>query len=85
MAQGNVPLPGGAALLDLTTFTNRPVPGSGQLYKALTDWVENKTAPTSLTLTSADGTRSQPICMHPLKATYNGSGDIKVAASYTCK
>ena len=61
------------------------MPGSGQLYKALTDWVENKTAPTSMTLTSADGTRTQPICMYPLKATYNGSGDIKLAASYTCK
>lgn len=62
-----------------------PLPAAGQMFATLVDWVENKKAPASILLKSADGTRSQPICMFPTKATYNGTGDVKVAASYSCK
>jgi feruloyl esterase len=62
-----------------------PLPQSGQLYQNLVNWVEKKTAPTSITLTSTDGSNSMPVCMYPTKITYNGTGDVKVASSYSCK
>jgi hypothetical protein len=62
-----------------------PLPANNQLFDALVAWVENKNAPTSLVLNSANSSVSQPICPYPQKATYNGSGAITLAASYSCK
>ncbi|MNE00012.1 Tannase and feruloyl esterase [compost metagenome] len=58
----------------------------GQMYAALTDWVENGAAPKQLTLKSkVDGVeRSMPICAYPAKITYL-KGDPKQAESYSCK
>ncbi|MCA3803941.1 tannase/feruloyl esterase family alpha/beta hydrolase, partial [Burkholderia sp.] len=55
------------------------------LYAQLVNWVENGNAPARITLTSADGSASQAVCMYPTKATYNGSGSIRDAANYSCK
>jgi len=58
----------------------------GQMYAALTAWVEQKTPPPgSMTLKAGDGAsiRSRPICPYPEKITYV-AGDPKVATSYTC-
>jgi len=67
---------------------NPPLPTHDQLYAALTDWVEKGTAPSRIDISSAVTTanpvaKSRPICMYPTKATY-ASGDVNVAASYTC-
>lgn len=62
------------------------LPTRGQLYAALTDWVEKGTAPGTLTARSgatAPTPRSQPLCLYPLKAVYSG-GDPDLAASYRC-
>ena len=62
-----------------------PLPAPGQLFAALTAWVEGGTAPTSVTLQSADASASQLICPYPQKPTYSGTGSITSAASYSCK
>lgn len=62
-----------------------PLPKNGQLFAALVDWVENGNAPASVTLTSADNSASRPICPFPQKATYNGTGSLTAASSYSCK
>jgi len=63
---------------------NPPLPATGQLFSVLTNWVENGTAPTSIDVTTADGTRSRPLCMYPTKLTYV-SGDVNSASSFACK
>jgi feruloyl esterase len=68
-------------------LANNPAPAPGQLYAALTDWVENGVAPESIVLNSpfdVPVARSQPICAYPKKATYTG-GDPNAAASYGCQ
>ncbi|WP_244119516.1 tannase/feruloyl esterase family alpha/beta hydrolase [Burkholderia gladioli] len=64
-----------------------PLPAADRqdLYANLVDWVENGKAPTSIHLSSADGSASQPICMYPTKATYTGTGSIRDAANYRCQ
>jgi feruloyl esterase len=66
---------------------NPPLPTNDQLYQALTAWVENGTAPGTLTASVAASSttvaKSRPLCLYPLKATYT-SGDPNQAASYTC-
>ncbi len=62
-----------------------PLPAAGQLFSAMTNWVENGTAPASITLQSADASASQLLCPYPQKPTYSGTGAITAAASYTCK
>jgi feruloyl esterase len=58
---------------------------AGQMFSVIKDWVENGNAPSSITVTSADASASQLLCPYPQKATYNGTGAINSAASYTCK
>jgi feruloyl esterase len=48
------------------------------------DWVENNNAPASLVLSSANASVTLPVCPYPQKATYNRTGPITAAASYTC-
>lgn len=66
---------------------NPPLPTNDQLYKALTDWVENGNAPGSVVATApataTAGQKSRPLCLYPQKATYT-SGDPNLAKSYTC-
>ncbi len=62
-----------------------PLPTSNQFFDALVAWVETKSAPESLVLKSADASVSMPVCPHPQKAVYKGSGAITEAASYSCQ
>jgi feruloyl esterase len=65
---------------------NPPLPTHEQLYKALTDWVENGIAPARIDISTAPASyvvKSRPICPYPQTATYQ-SGDPNTAASYTC-
>ncbi|MGH8796098.1 MAG: tannase/feruloyl esterase family alpha/beta hydrolase, partial [Caldimonas sp.] len=67
------------------TANSVPLPGAGQLFSAMTGWVESGTAPATITLQSADASASQLLCPYPSKPTYSGTGSIAAAASYTCK
>ncbi|WP_298286112.1 tannase/feruloyl esterase family alpha/beta hydrolase [Novosphingobium sp.] len=58
----------------------------GQMYAALTAWVERKTTPPRKMILSAGqgpASRSMPICPFPEKITYV-AGDPKQAQSYSC-
>jgi feruloyl esterase len=55
---------------------------------ALDTWVEKGIAPTNLvtfdgTKTATKG-RSRPLCEYPTWPKYSGSGDVNLAASYSC-
>ena len=62
---------------------------------ALVDWVEKGTAPERLIATVKAGnadipatwaqTRTRPLCVYPKVATYNGTGSIEEAASFSCR
>ncbi|HEY6100331.1 MAG TPA: tannase/feruloyl esterase family alpha/beta hydrolase, partial [Anaeromyxobacter sp.] len=59
---------------------------------ALESWVEKGHAPeviTAVHFTGNDPTkgidRSMPLCKFPTQATYDGSGDPKSAASWSCR
>ena len=54
---------------------------------ALARWVEQGVAPEAIIATKLkDGAvvRQRPVCVYPKQARYNGSGDINVAANFTC-
>ena len=63
---------------------NPPLLKPTQMYDAMTNWVENGVAPTTITVTTADNSVSRPLCMFPRKLTYV-SGNVMAAASYTCR
>jgi feruloyl esterase len=63
---------------------NPPLLQGTQAYDALTKWVESATPPSTITVTTTDGTRSRPLCLYPKQLTYV-SGDVNAAASFTCK
>jgi feruloyl esterase len=55
---------------------------------ALINWVENGTAPATITATQlADGkpVRTRPLCPYPQVARYSGSGSPDDAANFACK
>ena len=66
--------------------------GQGQLLQevdwatAIMAWVENGVAPTQLTYSfqSGAGSRSIPVCQHPLYPRYQGAGDVNLASSFSC-
>jgi feruloyl esterase len=62
-----------------------PLPAAGQLFTALVNWVEKAAAPSSIVLSSADGSVTRPICLYPQKAVHDGSGPVAAAASYHCQ
>jgi Tannase and feruloyl esterase len=67
------------------TPNNVPLPGQTQFFSALVDWVEHGNAPGTIVLQSMDSSVSLPVCPYPQKGTYNGTGSITAANSYTCK
>lgn len=55
---------------------------------ALINWVENGTAPNSITasqMTQGKLVRTRPLCPYPQVARYTGSGSQDEAANFTCK
>jgi feruloyl esterase len=56
------------------------------LLSAIVDWVESQRAPDRVIATGASAPgESRPLCPYPSHAHYNGSGDARDAANYTCK
>ena len=54
---------------------------------ALARWVEQGVAPERIVATTLkDGAvqRQRPVCVYPKQARYNGSGDVNVAANFSC-
>ena len=53
---------------------------------ALENWAEKGIAPSGQVVTDTAGVpgRTRPLCDYPKWAQYNGSGDVNVAASFTC-
>jgi hypothetical protein len=43
------------------------------------------TGPDRIDVTSSDATVSIPLCLYPQKVSYNGTGAVTAAASYSCK
>jgi hypothetical protein len=62
-----------------------PTREQDQFFTALVDWVEKDTAPGEIMLTSRDNSLSYPVCVYPLRTTWNGNGDAKQASSYGCR
>ena len=56
-----------------------------QFFTALVDWVEKGAAPNEILLTSRDKSVSYPVCVYPLRTTWNGSGPATQASSYSCR
>jgi feruloyl esterase len=56
------------------------------LLDAIVEWVEHGRAPDRViaTVTSAPG-ETRPLCPYPAYAQFNGSGDARDAANYSCK
>ena len=59
------------------------------VVSAVIKWVEQGVAPEKIVATRFDAagnpTRSRPVCPYPAEAAYNGSGDINVAANFSCQ
>ena len=62
-----------------------PTREQDQFFTALVDWVEKGAAPGEILLTSRDNSVSYPVCVYPLRTTWNGNGDAKQASSYSCR
>ena len=62
-----------------------PTREQDQFFTALVDWVEKGTAPGEIMLTSRDNSVSYPVCVYPLRTTWNGNGDAKQASNYSCR
>jgi feruloyl esterase len=62
-----------------------PTREQDQFFTALVDWVEKNAAPGEILLTSRDNSVSYPVCVYPLRTTWNGNGDAKQASSYSCR
>jgi feruloyl esterase len=73
------------------------VPGLGHAYStvfnatwdsltALENWVEKGAAPSGQVTTDTAGVagRTRPLCDYPKWPQYKGSGDVNLAASFTC-
>jgi Tannase and feruloyl esterase len=60
--------------------------GTWDSLTALENWVEKGTAPSGQVTTDTVGIpgRTRPLCDYPKWPQYNGTGDVNVAASFTC-
>ena len=67
------------------TANQTPGREQDQMFSALVDWVEGGRAPEAITVTSRDRSTSYPLCVYPLKITWDGRGSPRVAASYSCR
>jgi hypothetical protein len=61
-----------------------PTREQDQMFTALVDWVERGTAPNEMVVTSRDDSVSYPLCVYPLKLTWDAIGSVKAASSYRC-
>ena len=62
-----------------------PTEAEDQMFTALKNWVENGVVPGDITVYSGDKSVGYPICVYPKMTTWNGTGDPKLPASYTCQ
>lgn len=64
--------------------------GNFSMVQALANWVENGVAPDAtgaadtIVASGSDG-HTRPLCPYPKLAFYNGSGDVKLAANFSCR
>jgi feruloyl esterase len=63
----------------------QPASGRDELFNALRRWVEQGVAPERIEVSSRNGAVSMPLCLHPTKATHDGSGPLTAASSYSCR
>lgn len=82
---------GGSGPSNIGAGTGDPLPAfrdaNHDAVLALARWVEQGIAPESIIATTLkDGAvvRQRPVCVYPRQARYNGSGDINVAANFSC-
>jgi feruloyl esterase len=59
-------------------------PNSFDTLKALDKWVTKNVAPDGIVATATNG-RTMPLCKYPEEASYSGSGDVNLAANWSCK
>lgn len=64
--------------------------GNFSMMDALANWVEKGVAPDGTTaantvVASANDGRTRPLCPYPQIAKYKGTGDVKVAANFSCQ
>jgi len=62
-------------------------PQPQNLFQSVVDWVENGTAPDTITASKSlagGGTQTRPLCPYPKAAKYIGSGSTDDAANFTC-
>lgn len=58
-------------------------PNSFDTLQALHNWVTKGVAPEGIVATAPNG-RTMPLCKFPEEASYSGSGDVNLAANWTC-
>jgi len=58
-------------------------PNSYDTLQALHTWVTTGVGPEAIKATATNG-RTMPLCKFPEEASYSGSGDVNVAANWTC-
>jgi tannase/feruloyl esterase len=58
-------------------------PNSFDTLQALHNWVTKDVAPEGIVATATNG-RTMPLCKFPEEARYLGSGDVNLAANWTC-
>jgi len=58
-------------------------PNSFNTLQALDNWVTNGVAPEGIVATAPNG-RTMPLCKFPEEASYSGSGDVNLAANWSC-
>jgi hypothetical protein len=68
----------------LSPAADPPLPAPGQLFTALTDWVEKSEPPENIVLRNVNGSAGRPLCAYPAKLKFV-SGDRALATSYACK
>ena len=63
-------------------------PDTADWTEAIVQWVEHGKAPERVVATKMKGAqvaRSRPLCPHPQKAVYNGSGSTDDEKSFSCR